>query len=77
LQSPFNPFNPFDPFDPYFQFVDASPSGGCRSGSAEGCKEITALDETTQTDTDGHERIEPVRGRRAVRVESGISLVGN
>jgi hypothetical protein len=27
-----SPFNPFDPFDPYPQFVDASPSGCCRSG---------------------------------------------
>jgi hypothetical protein len=41
----------------YFQFVRASPSGGCRSESGQS----ETLDETTQTDTNGHKRLDSVR----------------
>jgi hypothetical protein len=67
------PFDPFDPFHPYFQFVGAGPSGRCRSGSGQS----KALDETTETDTNGHKRIDSVPGGRSVRMNKGTFLVGN
>jgi len=46
----------------------------------ERAKRSTALDKTTQTDTDGHKlkkTVDSVRRDASVRMESGISLVGN
>jgi hypothetical protein len=63
------PFYPFDPFFSVFPFCGASPSGGCRLARGERTKALTALDEATQTDTNGHKRIKSNRVWTMVRCE--------
>jgi hypothetical protein len=41
-----SPFDPFDPFDPYFRFVEARPSGWCRSGQGRATQNVNCAGST-------------------------------
>ena len=64
------------PFDPYLRDVRASPSGGCRFGQARMTQASTMLEIRIER-IERIERIASVLGEGAVRVGSGVFLVGN